>query len=213
MLCKLKKIDPDHFRIAIFGSARISPNDARYKEIYNLAKHIAMEGFDVVTGGGPGVMEAANKGHKEGRKNNDVHSFGLNILLPNEQMSNKHLDIKRDFKRFSSRLDYFMSLSNVVVVAPGGVGTMLELFYTWQLIQVEHICSIPIIFVGNMWPPLIEWVKKYPLKMKFLDKNDLMPLFFTKNYKEAIKIIKSAHEEHKKGNPDYCSNFDKYRLL
>ena len=104
-------IDKKHFRVAIFGSARIKPNDPRYKQIYSLAKRIASAGFDVVTGGGPGIMEAANKGHREGRKKGKhVHSFGLNIMLPMEQSANKHLDIKKDFKRFSERLDYFMNL-------------------------------------------------------------------------------------------------------
>ena len=126
-----KQIDVERFRVAIFGSARIKENDSRYKQIYTLAKMIAAEGFDVVTGGGPGIMEAANKGHKDGRKKGKiVHSFGLNIVLPKEQTANKHLDIKKDFERFSERLDYFMYLSNVVVVAPGGVGTLLEFFYT-----------------------------------------------------------------------------------
>ena len=130
-----KDIDVEHFRVTIFGSARLKSDDPRYKQIQSLAKMVAKEGFDVVTGGGAGIMEAANKGHKEGRKGNkDIHSFGLNIKLPMEQVANKHLDIKKDFERFSNRLDYFMYLSNIVVVAPGGIGTLLELYYTWQLV-------------------------------------------------------------------------------
>ncbi len=109
-----QEINPDHFRVSIFGSARIEENDPRYNQIYRLAKLIAREGMDVVTGGGPGIMEAANKGHEDGRGNLDVHSIGLNIALPMEQSSNKHLDIKKDFQQFSKRLDYFMHLSNVV---------------------------------------------------------------------------------------------------
>jgi len=209
-----KEIDVDHFRVAIFGSARLKPNDSRYKQVQTLAKMIAQEGLDVVTGGGPGIMEAANKGHREGRKGkgHGSHSFGLNIVLPKEQSSNKHLDIKKDFERFSERLDYFMYLSNVVVVAPGGVGTLLEFFYTWQLIQVKHICSIPIIFVGEMWPPLLKWIEKWPLKKKFVDKADMHPFFLAKNCTEAMSIIKMANKEYLKGNKDFCSNFQKYRI-
>lgn len=206
-------IDKKRFRIAIFGSARIKPNDPRYKQIYSLAKRIASAGFDVVTGGGPGIMEAANKGHKDGRKKGKhVHSFGLNIMLPEEQSANKHLDIKKDFKRFSARLDYFMDLSNIVVVAPGGVGTLLEFFYTWQLIQVKHVNSIPIIFMGDMWPELIDWIEKWPLKKKLISHKDLNSLFLAKHCSEAIKIIKKAHEDYVNGGNDFCSNFNKYRI-
>ena len=210
---KQNKINKKHFRVAIFGSARIKPDDPRYKQIQSLAYRIAEAGFDVVTGGGPGIMEAANKGHQAGQKEgDDSHSFGLNIELPHEQSSNGHLDIKKDFKRFSKRLDSFMSLSNVVVVAPGGVGTLLEFFYTWQLIQVKHICDIPIIFMGDMWPELIEWIEKWPLKKKFLDKEDLHSLFLAKHCSEAIKIIKKAHKYHLEGGKDFCSNYDKYKI-
>ncbi|MBN2096370.1 LOG family protein [Candidatus Peregrinibacteria bacterium] len=208
-----KHIDVQHFRVAIFGSARIKPNDPRYKQIYSLAHRIAAAGFDVVTGGGPGIMEAANKGHKEGRKKGEnVHSFGLNIMLPQEQLANKHLDIKKDFQRFSERLDYFMHLSNVVVVAPGGVGTLLEFFYTWQLIQVEHICNLPIIFMGDMWPDLIKWIEKWPLKKRFLDRKDLNPIFLAEHCAEAMRIIKKTHEEYQKGGADFCKNYQKYKI-
>ena len=174
---KDSEMEEKHFRVAIFGSARILPNDPQYNQIYRLARMIAAEGMDVVTGGGPGIMEAANKGHKEGRKNNDNHSIGLNINLPHEQMNNPHLDIKRQFDHFSDRLDHFMSLSNIVVVAAGGIGTLLELFYTWQLTQVQHICNTPIILLGKMWKPLIDWIEKYPLKKRLISPEDMMPIF------------------------------------
>ncbi|MBU1018025.1 LOG family protein [Patescibacteria group bacterium] len=206
-------IDVGHFRVAIFGSARIKENDPRYKQVYSLARRIAAAGFDVVTGGGPGIMEAANKGHKDGRKEErNVHSFGLTIELPKEQMSNKHLDIKKDYTHFSDRLDQFMTLSNVVVVAPGGVGTLLEFFYTWQLIQVKHICNIPIIFMGEMWPDLIKWIEKWPLKKGFLDKGDLNFIFLAEHCSEAMRIIKKTHKEYEKGGVDFCKNYQKYKI-
>ncbi|QQR83703.1 LOG family protein [Candidatus Peregrinibacteria bacterium] len=206
-------IDENHFRVAIFGSARIQPDDERYQLIYSLSQLIANEGMDIVTGGGPGIMEAANKGHQEGRNGNDhLHSFGLTIRLPKEQMNNVHLDVKKDFDHFSGRLDTFMQLSNVVVVAPGGVGTMLEFFYTWQLVQVKHICNTPIILLGNMWPELIEWIEKWPVKNQFISPDDLNPLFLANDCEEAIKVIRMAHEEFKKGGADFCLNYKKYRL-
>lgn len=205
-------IDPSHFRVAIFGSARIKPNDPRYNQIYRLARMIARSDMDVVTGGGPGIMEAANKGHAEGRKEGaQVHSIGLNITLPHEQHENKHLDIEKEFKHFSGRLDYFMHLSNVVVVAPGGIGTLLELFYTWQLTQVEHICNTPIILLGHMWNPLIKWVEDYPLKNRLMSAKDMYPIFVAQHCREAMKMIKKAYKDFKE-NPDYCLNSRKYKI-
>ena len=127
------EISSRHFHVAIFGSARIQKDDSNYKLIYTLAKMISQLGLDLVTGGGPGLMNAASEGHHAGRNGKRLHSVGLRINLPFEQEEATHLDVKREFNRFSTRLDYFMNLSNVVVVAPGGVSTLLEFFYTWQL--------------------------------------------------------------------------------
>ena len=89
-----------HFRVAIFGSARIKIDEPAYDEIYKLAHMLAAENIDIVTGGGPGIMEAASKGHRYGRKSNNTHSIGLNIDIPANQIPNRHLDIKKDFHRF-----------------------------------------------------------------------------------------------------------------
>src|SRR3990167_4061590 len=127
---KLKKlkIEKEHFRVAIFGSARVNQKDENYRLVFQLAKLLGSEGIDIVTGGGPGTMEAANAGHKL-----DIsHSYGLLIKLPREQRANAHLDVKKEFTKFSERLHEFMKLSNAVVVAPGGIGTTLEFFYTLQ---------------------------------------------------------------------------------
>jgi len=206
------KIDPGHFRVAIFGSARIQPNDPRYNQIYSLARMIAQDGMDVVTGGGPGIMEAANKGHREGRKGKKVHSLGLNIMLPQEQEANKHLDIQKDFRRFSNRLDYFMKLSNVVVVAPGGIGTILELMYTWQLMQVDQTCNHPVILLGDMWPPFLKWIEDWPLKKKMMSQQDMLPIFQADHVREAMKIIRKANHDFKERGTDYCWNYRKYKI-
>ena len=168
-----------------------------------LGEMIGKEGIDIVTGGGPGIMEAACLGHEVGRKsvkNNGAHEFGLTIKLPKEQRDNQHFDMKKDFREFSKRLDYFVQLSDVVVVATGGVGTLLELLYTWQLVQVEHIYDIPIILLGDQWPPLIEWIKKGPLKHGLMSEEDLDALYVVKDAKEAFKIIETSHELYKRLN-------------
>lgn len=191
-----KELIRKHFRVAIFGSARIKSPDPEYKQVFRLAKMIASVGIDIVTGGGPGLMDAASKGHHAGRKNNHVRSVGLTIKLSREQRQAYHLDIKKDFKSFSGRLDKFMELSDVVVVAPGGVGTILELMYTWQLIQVKHKRHIPIILLGKQWKGLVDWIKKYPLKKKLLSKDDVGNLAVVNTCGEAMDLIWKAYKDH-----------------
>jgi len=200
-----------HFRVTIFGSARIQPDDPEFQEVYKLATMIAAENIDVVTGGGPGLMLAASKGHCDGRTDDNSQCIGLNIRVPQEQKPNRHLDIKREFDRFSNRLDTFMSLSNAVVVAPGGVGTLLELMYTWQLVQVKHICHIPIILMGEQWKAFLDWVSTYPLTRGLLDKKDFDLLILAKDSDEAMKIIRKFREGFLRGD-NICLNFKKYRV-
>ena len=207
------ELSKKHFRVTIFGSARIKYTHPVYKQVEKLAELIAKEGIDIVTGGGPGLMDAASRGHLKGRKSSKVHTIGLTISLPREQRDSYHLDVKQQFEKFSGRLDHFMQLSNAVVVSPGGVGTALEFFYTWQLIQVKHTCTIPVILLGDMWIGLLDWVKKYPLKKKFLDKKDLEFIYHAKTSHDAISIIKLAHEEYKKGGDNLCLNIKKYKVI
>lgn len=210
-------LEPDRFRVVIFGSARLKPDDSVYEQVRRLARLLGREGMDVVTGGGPGLMEAANLGHREGRE--DPHSldgtsksYGLNIKLPFEEAANPHVDIKRDFDRFSERLDHFMHLANAVVVAPGGVGTLLELAYTWQLMQVEHICNIPIVLLGDMWADFLRWVQHWPLEKQLINPEDYELLFLVKNCDEAFDIVKTAHQDFAGQQGEFCLNFRQYKL-
>lgn len=209
--------DPDRFRVVIFGSARIKPGDSIYEQVRRLAKLLGREGMDVVTGGGPGLMEAANLGHREGRE--DPHSmdvssksYGLNIKLPFEEGANPHVDIKHEFDLFSERLDHFMHLANAVVVAPGGVGTLLELAYTWQLIQVEHMSNIPIVLLGDMWKDFLRWVKDWPLEKRLIDPEDYEMLFLVRNCDEAFEVMREAHREFRDNQGEFCLNYQQYRL-
>jgi uncharacterized protein (TIGR00730 family) len=207
-----RELKKKRFRVTIFGSARVKKNDDVYKQVYKLAKMVAKRGIDVVNGGGPGIMAAASLGHKAGRKGSGSHSIGLGIQLPHEQGFNRGVQVEKVFKRFSKRLDNFMALSNVIVVAPGGIGTTLELFYAWQLMQVNHICNIPIILLGTEWSGLIKWLEKEPLKKKYFDKDDLRLLFLAKNSDEAIKMIDEAYKNYKNGTKEFCLNYTKYKL-
>lgn len=200
------------FRVSIFGSARIKKGTREYKKVYNLAKLLGKEGIDIVTGGGPGLMEAANSGHGAGRKNKETQSIGLNIKLSQEQKPNKSLDIVYEFERFSRRLDTFMLLSNAVVIAPGGVGTLLEFFYTWQLVQTKKTRHIPIILMGREYPGLIQWIRKNPVFKGYISESDMRLLFIARKSTQAARMIKEAYKEYKKGNRDFCLNYKKYRL-
>lgn len=170
--------------------------------------------FDIVTGGGPGMMDAANKGHIDGTpgKTNNSHSIGFTIRLPWETEANKHLDIKRHFNTFSNRLDHFMIVSHVAIITPGGVGTCLELFYAWQLTQVHHIEKMPIIVIGKMWEELVKWAKKYPLKAGLVSPGDFDNIHVAGNNEEAMEIIKKAYKIFQKGHKNYATNYKKFMM-
>ncbi len=207
-----KEIKKKHFRVTIFGSARSIKGDDDYEMVRKLAFKIGELGLDVVTGGGPGLMEAANEGHQEGKKDNDSESVGLVIDLPWENKPNKYLDVEQKFERFSERLDTFMILSNLVVITPGGLGTCLELFYTWQLTQVKHICSVPIVLIGEMWEEQIEWVKKHIIDTGRADEKDMHNIYICKSIDQVVNIIKKANKVFKKEGNSYCVNYKKYKL-
>ena len=196
-----KEVKAKEFRVTIFGSARIKKNTLEYKEIYSLGRFLGEKGIDIVTGGGPGTMEAASMGHKAGKisKKQKAHTIGLAIKLPKEQKINKSIGVVKKFEHFSDRLDNFMLLSNVIIVASGGIGTLLELFYSWQLVQVKQICNIPLILIGPQWPQLIKWMENYLLKKEYINSVDMNLVFLAKDDKEAIKMINKAYEEYKKG--------------
>ena len=207
-----KELKDKNFKVTIFGSARIKKGDTRYKQIKILAKMLGERKMDVITGGGPGLMKAASEGHRIGKKNKKAHTIGLAIRLFNEQKTNRYVDVEKKFIRFSNRIDHFMLLSNAIVVAPGGVGTLLEFFYTWQLVQVKQICDIPIILLGKQWKDLFKWFEKYPLKNRLLGRKDLDLLFLVNNCNEAIEVIDKAYEEYKKGGKDFCLNYKRYKI-
>ena len=182
------EIGSNYYRVSIFGSARLKPDTKEYSQIYQLAKKLAKNNVDIVTGGGPGLMEAANAGAKDG--SSESKSFGLHVDLPFETSPNGHLDVTYHHKKFSSRLDEFMRISNAVIVAPGGIGTVLELMYTWQLIQVGHITARPIILIGTMWPGLLEWMKSEGLKKKLISNSDFDNILIVEHAEEAFDLLK-----------------------
>ena len=195
---ELSEMEVERYRVCIFGSARIRPEDPLYQLVKRTAGLLAAQGIDVVTGGGPGLMEAANSAVLE-VQGREAQSIGLTIFLPRSQeLANKHLDIKSEHRRFSSRLDEFMVLSDAVIVAPGGIGTMLELMYVWQLIQVGMITPRPVVLLDrSMWEGLLAWMRENLLGRRLVGPHDFDWISCVDTPEEAVARIRPGFEEHR----------------
>ncbi|MFO0946374.1 MAG: LOG family protein [Planctomycetota bacterium] len=187
---------PDYYRVTIFGSARIRPGDVLYEDVRRLAAALANIGCDIVTGGGPGLMQAANEGEKIGDVENLTRSIGLRVELAFEQAPNPFLEKLYRHRTFFSRLHHFVRLSSAFVVVPGGIGTTLELMLIWQLLQVRHVADTPLVLVGPMWKDLVEWARSHMLggSVSLVDPKDVGIPICVNNVDEAIAIL----TEHKR---------------
>ncbi len=190
---KLSKIGPC---VSIFGSARTKPDDKYYQLAENIAKNLSDNGYGVITGGGPGIMEAANKG----AYNAGGTSVGLNIELPFEQHDNPYIDSDKsiDFEYFFVRKVMFVKYSQGFVVMPGGFGTLDELFEAITLIQTHKIGKFPIILVGKkFWSGLVDWIKETLLEShNNISKEDLHLLNIVDTEDEVIEILNDFYEKY-----------------
>ena len=191
----LRALENTNYRACIFGSARIRPRDPVYHTVFSLAQSLSERGIDVITGGGPGLMEAANRGVLAAKRKRS-QSYGLPLDLPSlVEPPNRHLDMKSAHKRFSSRLDEFIRLSHAVVVAPGGIGTLLELMYVWQLLQLNAMEPRPTILLGReYWGGLLEWVRNMPAEKGLVDMKDLECLYLMDRPEEVLEIVDRSHQ-------------------
>jgi uncharacterized protein (TIGR00730 family) len=155
-LTRLKPTRRDRYRVTIFGSARLRPGSFGYEETKRAAAALAEFDCDIVTGGGPGLMQAAN----EGAASKGVQSVGIRVDLPFEQEVNAFVTSAFEHRTFFTRLHQFVLSSDAFIVAPGGIGTVLEMMLIWQLLQVKHIENTSLILVGSMWPGLVEWARE-----------------------------------------------------
>ncbi len=189
---KMNKIGPS---VTIFGSARTKKDAEHYKIAQKIAKKLAKEGFGIITGGGPGIMEAANKGAQKGKG----ASAGLNIVLPFEQEANPYIDPDKlvDFKYFFVRKVMFVKYAQAFVVMPGGFGTLDELFEALTLIQTKKIDKFPVIlFDTKFWGGLIDWLKEKLLnEYQYISPNDLELIHLTDDVDEVVKIIEDFYKK------------------
>lgn len=180
--------------ISVFGSARTKPEDKYYKEAVKLSELIVKNGYGVITGGGPGIMEAANLGaYDKGDK-----SIGLQIELPFEASANEYIDKLVTCRYFFTRKVFFLKYSQAFVALPGGFGTLDEIFETITLVQTGHMRPVPIVLIGkDYWKGMIKWIKKTMLEDGKISEGDLDLFKLVDGAEEAMEYIKSKLEENK----------------
>ncbi|MGC9457535.1 MAG: TIGR00730 family Rossman fold protein [Halothiobacillaceae bacterium] len=179
----LASIEPS---VSIFGSARFKPPDPYYQQTVEIARMLSDGGFAVVSGGGPGVMEAANKGAKEGSS----PSIGLNITLPREQAGNAYQDISLNFKHFFARKVMFVKHASAYVVMPGGFGTLDELAEILTLIQTAKTRRIPVILVGTaFWQGLLDWFRDTMVPFGTINADDLKLMTLLDDSRAVVDAI------------------------
>jgi uncharacterized protein (TIGR00730 family) len=178
--------------VTIFGSARTRPNDFYYKLAQETARLLAKRGFSVITGGGPGIMEAGNKGAFEAKGK----SIGLNISLPQEQEANRYQTLSLDFHYFYARKVMFVKYASAFICFPGGYGTLDEFFETITLIQTLKVEAFPIILFGSeYWSGLEQWMRKQLLP-RYIDREDIEIFKIVDKPADAVKFIVSGIRKH-----------------
>ena len=187
-----KVLEIDRPAVSIFGSARVGEHSEHYRDARETARLFAEHHFAVVTGGGPGVMEAANRGCKEA----GGLSVGFNIALPHEQGLNPYCDIEMTFKHFYARKTMFVKAAEGFVIFPGGFGTLDELFESLTLIQTGKVLNFPVVlFDHGYWVDLLEWTRERLLAGGMVSPDDLELLHLTDEPEEAVRIVVECYDE------------------
>ncbi|HKJ33463.1 MAG TPA: TIGR00730 family Rossman fold protein [Balneolales bacterium] len=189
---RLLKIGPC---VSIFGSSRLKPGDQYYEMAIETAFKLTKIGFGIITGGGPGIMEAGNKGARKG----NGKSVGLNIKLPYEEIPNNYIDadFTINFNYFFARKVMFVKYAQGFVVFPGGFGTLDEFFEALNLIQTQKISRFPVILIGkSYWAGLMDWIRNTLMEYGTVSEVDMDLFHLTDDIDEAIALIKKFYEEH-----------------
>jgi uncharacterized protein (TIGR00730 family) len=178
--------------VTIFGSARVDESHPAYRTARELGRRFARAGFAVITGGGPGVMEAANRGAQEA----GGLSVGFGIKLPHEQENNAYLDVEHTFGHFYSRKTMLVKASEGFVLLPGGFGTLDEMFEALTLIQTGKVLNFPVVLFGrDYWGGLLDWINRGPLAEGMISPEDEDLLFLTDDVETAVATVLNCYEE------------------
>lgn len=194
-LTRLRPSRRDRYRVTIFGSARAKPGTFVYEEVKRAAAALAGMGCDIITGGGPGLMQAANEGASSVGAPDRSRSVGIRVDLPFEQEVNAFVQDAFEHKTFFTRLHQFVLMSDAYLVTPGGIGTVLELTLIWQLLQVKHVGETPLLLVGKMWRGLVDWAKTELLRsdLSLASTGDLDIPRCVDTADEAIALLREHH--------------------
>jgi uncharacterized protein (TIGR00730 family) len=173
--------------VTIFGSARAHEDHPHYKLAVEVARAVVRSGYGVITGGGPGIMEAANRGaHEEGGA-----SIGLNIQLPFEQKPNPHIKTMLSFRHFFVRKVMFLKYTSAVIVMPGGFGTLDEFFETLTLVQTSKVNTMPLVLMGKeYWKGMVDWLSTVMVGEQYIHASDMSLMHITDDPDEAVEVIK-----------------------
>ncbi len=186
-----ERLAPVNPSVSIFGSARTKPDHAYYKIAEEIAQELSNAGFSIISGGGPGIMEAANKGGQKGKS----LSIGLNIQLPKEQTPNSFQDIKLHFRHFFSRKVMFVKYASAYVVCPGGFGTLDEMAEMLTLVQTGKTRRIPVILVNkSFWEPLLAWFQNTLVAQGMINQEDMDLFIVLEDPKDVVDAIFNHYE-------------------
>ena len=196
-LTRLRPSKRERYRVTIFGSARAQAGTFAYDEVKRVATALAEMDCDIITGGGPGLMQAANEGAAASGAGERDRSVGIRVDLPFEQDVNPFVKQAFEHKTFFTRLHHFVLTSDAFVVAPGGIGTVLETMMIWQLLQVRHVHETPLILVGKMWADLVQWANSHLLATQppLANPEDMTIPRCVNSADEAIALIREHHAQ------------------
>jgi len=187
---KLSGVEP---AVTIWGSARVKPNDELYAQTAEIARRLGETGFSIITGGGPGLMEAANKGAREA----GVKSVGVNIELPEEQVANAYTSLSLTFRHFFIRKVLLVKYATAFIIMPGGLGTLDELTEVLTLMQTHKIKPFPVILCNSdYWKGFLEWLRTCTLANEFISEEDLDLLRVCDNTDEVIEAVHRWFSKH-----------------
>jgi uncharacterized protein (TIGR00730 family) len=201
-LTRIRPSKRERYRVTIFGSARARPGTFAYDEVRRIAAALAGLGCDIITGGGPGLMQAANEGAAAVNAPERDRSVGIRVELPFEQDVNPFVEQAFEHRTFFTRLHHFVLASDAFVVAPGGIGTVLETLMIWQLLQVRHVEGTPLILVGKMWADLVEWARRHLLTTQppLASPEDVAIPVCANTADEAIALVREHHAKWLEAN-------------
>jgi uncharacterized protein (TIGR00730 family) len=196
-LTRLRPTRRERYRVTIFGSARVPEDHWVYAAVRDVSEELTRLGCDIVTGGGPGLMAAANEGTTRASPNAVKRSIGIRVELPFEQSVNAFVTQAYEHRTFFTRLHQFVLMSDAFVVMPGGIGTLLEATMIWQLLQVGHLQNTPLILVGKMYEELVAWCRQHMLRpdIPLANADDIALPLCVRDGPGVLAILRSRHAD------------------